>query len=733
MTKRGRAGDISGGLAAALAGLPTELVYGLFAVAPLGADFAHHGLRAALWACILGGAIGFLARTTGGLITGSRPATALILGTLAATLIQNTKIQALPDPVASVFVLLLLCTALAGVFQIIFGLIRFGRALKYVPYPVIAGLMCGVGLLMLISALRPALGVDYGTAWREVLAVSHPLSLLVTALTIFLCFIVPRWSKRIPAMIVALLLGSLFHHLIAWQMGAEVLGGTSRSLDGLIPEYSVWQFMISDSGNGLMAWLPGLVHYALAIAVLASLETLLCLAFIDSQRYERSNADHELIRQGSINFISGILGATPISGNLSRISVNLLGGAHTAFSAAVYAGTLILIIIFLGSWVNLLPSAVTAGIMVFNAIAMFDEGTRRFAMQVLTQRSALEPEQYRLVLANFIVVLLVAMVAVIGDMMLAIAVGLAAALFLFIRSSTKPVIRRVFTARYYRSLKVRTPENLALLEQQGDQVVVIDIDGALFFGTADRVASEIERVAENAYAIILDLKRVSDVDATAARTLLQVIRKIRSRSKILLFSGAKPRVERFMRALGLGMVVPDEHWHDDLDSALEWVEDVLLIKFGEESRHLGVHLSQTVLAKGLDSLQISQLESYLSIHLYDSADVIFRKDEAGDSLFVATGSIVDILLPLNNGKQKRVASFAPGVVFGEMALLEGKPRSADAVLQGASAVWELSRERLEKMEAHHPEIAHRILLNLSCSLAERLRMTTTALRLAVED
>ena len=268
-----------------------------------------------------------------------------------------------------------------------------------------------------------------------------------------------------------------------------------------------------------------------------------------------------------------------------------------------------------------------------------------------------------------------------------------------------------------------------------DAQLIAALDPALSWATSVGVTSVITNgIAETDYYYCQesDLKRVSDVDPTGARTLLQVARKMKGRQRSLLLSGANQRVECFLRTMGLEMAIPVDQWHDDLDTALEKVEDALLQKQGVGADYTTLHLSKTVLADGLSERQTSVLESYLAKHVYESAGMIFRKGDAGESLYIATGSVVDILLPLQSGKQKRVASFAPGVVFGEMALLEGKPRSADAMVQGPSTVWELTRESMTDIEFRHPEIARRVWLNLSRSLAERLRTTTAELRLAAE-
>jgi len=175
--------------------------------------------------------------------------------------------------------------------------------------------------------------------------------------------------------------------------------------------------------------------------------------------------------------------------------------------------------------------------------------------------------------------------------------------------------------------------------------------------------------------------------------------------------------------MGLGAVVKAWHWHEDIDAALEIAEDELL-GVGRGSAHASVRLGQTVLADGLSKAQAELLEGYLDKRFFPSAAHDFRVGEPGDSLFVASDGVVDILLPLKHGRRRRIASFAPGIVFGELALIEGKPRTDDAIAQVACSVWELKRDRLAEIEMKHPEIARRLLLNLRRGLAHRVRTTT---------
>lgn len=720
--------DLAGGAIAALAALPVELVFGLFAVAPLGPDFAHHGIRAAIWGCLLGGVLIFLLRGNGGMLTGSRSASGLVLGILAARLIEHPDIAAAAEPATLVFVLLLLCTALAGVFQFVIGLVRLGQALKFVPYPVIAGLMLGIALLLLTIGARSALGIDSRVPWSEALHDWHPASLAVAAATFGVCLWASRRGTAIPGSLLALLAGAAIHHALAAAFGADHLGGSTASVDGLVPDYSLLQTGLALGLGELLRWLPLLVSYALAIAALSSLETMLCLAAIGAEKSERPDGDRELRIQGGAMLISGILGATACIANLARVRVNLSAGGRTTLSALAYAATLAAAVLIGGRFTGLIPNAVIGGILAYYALGLVDDGTRRLAWQLATQRRRMDRRQYRLLLANALVIVVVALAVLFGDMMKALGIGVVAAVFLFVRSSAKPVIRRVLSGRAQRSLKVRSAEDLEMLAAHGERIVIVEAEGPLFFGTADRIAQEIDTVCRSAALLILDLKRVGDIDPTGARTLLQASGKARAQGKEILLAGANREVEGFLKTMGLEAVIAAGNWHTDVDQALEDAEDRLLGQVANRALQREVGLAESALAGGLSDEQVKTLEGYLRRREFGAAGKIFVCGDVGDSLFVASRSAVDILIPLPHGRHKRVASFAPGVFFGEMALLEGKARSADAVVQGAGTLWELTRDSLGRLEREQPEIACQVLRNLSRSLANRLRATTDELR-----
>lgn len=715
--------DLTAGLGTAIIAIPVELVYGLLAVAPLGQAYADHGVRAALWACVLSGLLALFLRHQPGMIHGSRPASGLILGTLAVTLLNDVRIQSTADPAARVFILLLLCTALAGLIHLAFGLLRVGRSLKHVPYPVVSGLVCGTGMLMILAALPMSLGMpSLATTTMEHL---RPLSLAVALASLLSCIYLPRLAPRLPAPALALVLATLLHQGLLFALGPHWLGPSSADVGQLLPAYNLWQAVLDQGLSPWLEWISTLLPYALGIATLTSLETLICLSAIENKNHTRLDSDREFKRMGVANFLIGILGGTPATGNLSRVAANLSSGASSPWSAAFYGLGIALVVVLLGQFIHLIPAAAIAGILLFHGISMIQESSRSLLRQSLTLRHQLPRSEFRLLLANLAVLFSVALVAVFSDMMQAIGLGLILSMFLFVRSSMKPVIRQVLSGRDHHSLKVRSNAENALLTDEGDQIRLIELEGTLFFGSIDRLLQEIDKQARTARCIILDLHRVRDADTTSAHKLLQAARGLAARQITLCLCNASQRVERLYRNSGIDDIVL---WYADADQALESREDLLLARHGVAGDNRVIRLEQTDLAVDLDAKQVEILKAYLEFSELQEQGYVFRSGDGGSCLFVAREGVVNIMLPMENGPAKRVAAFAPGAIFGEMAMLENKPRSADAVVSRPTGIWQLSLGQLQRLSSEHPAIAQQVMLNVTRCLSARLRHTTRELR-----
>jgi SulP family sulfate permease len=331
--------------------------------------------------------------------------------------------------------------------------------------------------------------------------------------------------------------------------------------------------------------------------------------------------------------------------------------------------------------------------------------------------------------------LLVAGVTVAVSLPMAIGLGTLLAMVMFIRSNTKPSVRRVAHADRRSSRKVRPAAEAELLRLHGRRIAVVELDGALFFGTAEAAGEEIERQAHGSEYIVIDFERVGEVDASGARILLHTADAIHQAGRRLLLAGLAandPRT-RMVRDMDVDGHLADAHFFPDADSALERAEDLLLADVaGLAGDRQALTLPQTLLGGGLLPQELELLSSLMVERRIGKGEAIFRRGDPGDAMYVSLQGQIGIWLPASEsegaaGRARRMVSYAPGVAFGEMGLLQGRARSADAIAEEDATVLELPRAAYEKIVGEHPALLSKMLLNLGMLLASRVRALTDEL------
>lgn len=724
--------DARAALNTAVVAVPQEINYGLLALAPLLGVLSQNAGERGIQAALAGGVVAMLAALLAGCrfgqIFGSRPTLSLLLAALAAAMLSGDGIWApLVGESSALLPLLAATVVLTGGLQLLFARIGVARLIKYLPYPVLAGFMNGVALLLLWAAVR-ILWADH-TLW----------SLLVCAVALAVGFRPLRrgWGRLLPGALQAVLAGALVHALGWWLLGTEHVGHT------LPPLHAGWPLVAwGEAWPVLRLWSvwQAIFPYALAMAVIGSLESLLAAATLDGMTGERSDSQRELFAAGLANVAAGLCGGLPVAGSLSRSGMLLGGGARSRGAMLLYAGTLLLVLLLCLPVLAWLPKAAIAAILLLVGWQMVNEWTRKLLRQVFWRRGEVARAAQRDLDRQALVMLAVTVTAVASDLKNAVLLGVLLAMVLFIQANTRQPFRRIVDGSQRHSLRWRHARERAWLQQQGRRIVLIEVEGILFFGTGDRLAQEIDRLlAESGRldCLILDLHRVVDIDATGARILQQVAQRLRRQGTTLLLAHLTPADARqgkgrFLRALGLEQDFPLANWYADDDAALEAAEDLLLQQAQDlREREETLTLAHSDLGAGLAPAEVARLAALMPLHTLAAGEALFRQGEAGDSLYVMCRGTVSIRLPDAEGQPgKRVAAFGPGVVLGEMALLEGKPRSADAVADSASELLELRRADFDRLAEEAPALAQHLLRNLACLLAERLRQTTQDLQQA---
>ena len=302
------------------------------------------------------------------------------------------------------------------------------------------------------------------------------------------------------------------------------------------------------------------------------------------------------------------------------------------------------------------------------------------------------------------------------------------------RTATGVVIRRAYRGDKIRSKRRRGNAEAAVLNRAGSTICVFELQGSLYFGTMERVLRQLMDEIDSFSYLILDLKRVLQIDECAVTLLFQTQDMLQSRRKILLLTHLPDHCCTL-----LGNDDPGSTHRDgifaDIDIALEWCEDLLLRQ--EQPRRLRecrqVALRSMEILSGFDDREFALIESIVKEVQYASGDKIIREGDTADSLYLLAAGRVSICLSIkNSARRQRLSTISPGLAFGELALLDGGTRSADVIADEPARCFVLPIAELQALGRRHPEIATKLVFNIARELSDRLRRADAEIRSLAE-
>ncbi len=725
-------GDVFGGLAAALVALPQALGNGALVFLPLGLEHVNVGIVAGVIAAIVGGLVATLGGRPRYQISGPLTAAAVISASLVGSLAANPLFSSSAGlDVGAIAALVFLAVFLGGVVQVLFSGLKLGRALKFIPQPVLAGFMYGVALQIVVQQVKPLFGLPADTSLADLFNHADkilPNALVVGATTVIATLLARRLSARAPAPMVGLLAGVAAYLLLQGYSGPGGLGEVLKALpeNGMI-HLQLPAMLQLDWAHLWFGVAVDVAVTALLLAIVGSVTSLLAAAVVDVSTGSTQDGDRALLTQGICNMCSGALGGLFSGGSTLTVLTNYEAGGRTALSGATLAAIFLGLLFIGGPLLAYVPMSVLAGIMIGLAIGVVDN-----LMRDTLPRGQQGRRLDGLRVANLGIVVLVGATTAFVNIVAAVIIGvLAATILLAVRLSTS-IIHRLSDGVSRSSLKARGIEQAACLRAQGGKIGVVELSGFVFFGTANRMRLEIEAFARGRTALLLDFRRVYDVEASGARELEALGKKLKEQGIAVALSHMQLNepLELCLRYSGAQHSIDEQHWFADLDQALEWAEDMVLKRCGkqvESSREISIGNAE--LFAEFDSCQLGMLSELLKRETLEGGDLVFKEGDVGDKLFVITKGLVSIKLKLpGTSRYQRLATFGPGMFFGEMALIEGKPRSAEAQVIQDSIVYSLSAADVTRLRVQHPEIAFAILDGLAKTLASRLRTTSEQLR-----
>jgi CRP-like cAMP-binding protein/ABC-type transporter Mla MlaB component len=258
---------------------------------------------------------------------------------------------------------------------------------------------------------------------------------------------------------------------------------------------------------------------------------------------------------------------------------------------------------------------------------------------------------------------------------------------------------------------------------------VCELEGPIFFGTAENLAAFVERaLRENTACVVLDLKRVNDIDSTGAKILLQLNDQLAKQGKYLLVSSLEEHTQlaSFMKDMGVTTALGRGRIFRDTDHAVEWAEDhVIVNELGGIATPGEFPYSKLEVFAAMTESELAVVTALLERRTYEKGEVVFAEGDESKELYITAKGSASVRLKLpGSGRETRLISFSAGTVFGELALLDLEARSASVQADEDLVCYVLPHAAFQALTKEHPTVAIKLLINLSRELSARLRRAT---------
>lgn len=454
---------------------------------------------------------------------------------------------------------LTVATLMAGILLVLMGVFKLGAVIKFIPYPIIVGFTSGIAVTIFTTQIADVFGLNFdgekvpGDFIGKWLVYARHFdtvnwwNALVSFVSIFIIAITPKFSKKIPGSLIAIVVVTLAVYLM------KVYGGIT-TIDTIGDRFSI-QAQLPEAVVPALDWeaVKNLFPVAVTIAVLGAIESLLSATVADGVIGDRHHSNTELIAQGIANIVSPIFGGIPATGAIARTMTNINNGGRSPIAGIVHAGVLLLILLFLMPLAQYIPMACLAGVLVIVSYNM--SGWRTFLALMKNPKS------------DVTVLLITFFLTVIFDLTVAIEVGLLIACVLFMKrvmeTTEISVIRDEIDPNKESDLEVHE-EHLTLPKG----VEVYEINGPYFFGIATKFEEIMSQLGDRPKIRIIRMRKVPFIDSTGIHNLTNLCVMSQKENIHIILSGVNDKVHKVLKRSGFYELLGEDNICSNINEAV---------------------------------------------------------------------------------------------------------------------------------------------------------------------
>jgi MFS superfamily sulfate permease-like transporter len=736
-------GDFLGAIAATLVSLPLSMTIGVVAFMPLGADYAVQGVLAGIYGAVV---LGFVAAIFGGrsiLVSGPRAASALILASLISQLLLSEDLmfpsgETIPNVISIAFFAILL----AGAIQTACGATRMANIVKNIPYPVIAGFINSSALLIILGQSWTLLDIRRQDSLLEIfehLDEARPIVLIPAVVTIATMLLTARRFRipMVPAPLAGLAAGTAVFYLMRYVLKGADVGGTLGEVTSRLPTPQFADMFTSlGTGGEFMLVMAMVIPAAISMAALASLDTLLSVSVLDDLTENRTDSNRKLVAHGIGNMVASLMGGMIGAGGMIRTKPGYDAGGRTKAMVYIVSGLMLATVLLLAQMIEYIPRAVISGMVLVLGFQIFDRWSFTLVRQFFSRKGA-----RRMASLDDAVIILLVIDRGGGSRRRRRAYHLRSSYAAFADPARKPGTgpscpQRMDRAAAGGAAAVRPPH----CGPGTGRRYILRLGGR---SRGPRSRTDTRR----RHPFLLDLKRITDIDSTGGLALERICQRLRKAGGDLAISYVpverrkadspvevdrrKKHTPRQLWAAieqsGALQSLREDQFHPDTDSALAALEDRVISDFTSEDLAATMrHLRVPPILRGLNREEVAAFRRLATRQFCRAGEVIFAQGDEGDALYYISRGSVDISIHIEaTGLDKRLQSLTEGNIFGEMAILDSKPRAASVTAATDTVCYRLGVEEFEKIKSEDPEAGTKLLNNFCKMFSERMRSANT--------
>ncbi|MCQ2287058.1 MAG: SulP family inorganic anion transporter [Bacteroidales bacterium] len=554
-------GDIFGGITAGIVALPIALAFGIQAFGVIDVqDVPNIGAIGALAGLVGAMMLGFFAALLGGTpsqISGPTGPMTVISASFIASVWGSTQ----PLSISTVLISMSMAALFCGAFQILFGVLKIGKYIRYIPYPVLSGFMSGIGIIIILQQIYPLIGlkspvmiVDMLIQFPSKVANFDPLALTFGLATIAIIYLFPLITEKVPSTLIALIIVSVIS--IFFKDFKLTIG----ELPSGFPLPLFFKDNVSIDGVNWLAVLKLSVIPGLTLAGLGSIDTLLTSVVADNITKTKHNSNKELIGQGIGNMVAGLFCGIPGAGATMRTVVNVKSGGSTRISGMIHALFLLAILLGLGRFVQYVPLSVLSGILITVGISIIDfKGLK---------------DLFKIPRTDAIVLVTVLILTVFVDLLIAVGIGMVIACVLFMKRASD-LVETGYQSSAITKFDKESPwdDEASLTEHIKNEIYIQRLNGPIFFGSITRFQEVMHDIPSEVKVVIIRMKLVPFMDQSGLYAMETAIKDLQAKGIMVLMTIVQPQPMYMLKILNVvPNLIPEEHTFSNFENCTEFLK-----------------------------------------------------------------------------------------------------------------------------------------------------------------